>query len=433
VGTVARHEGADAIAGGYMLLSEAVVTYGGVKPASRALGIPETTFRGRLAKEKLAAPGLVTPPPVDPHLPIDEIRHHLRKQFEAKHSAHEREQWCAVHVTDPKPIAVLFFGDPHLGDGSCNWPLLERHAELCRTTPGLYGANIGDTGNFWPNGGRLGRLWAEQETSRDTERRLAKWFLRDAGIKWLVWIFGNHDSFDGSKDIMREMNTTGVFMQDWEAKFRLCFPTGEETRVHVAHDFPGNSQWNILHGPGKAARMTSDADLYVCGHKHDWAIMQFEIAGRNRVPTLIRVRGYKWMDDYAKVHGFQSAQSGSSILTIFNPHASDPAGKIMAFSDVEAGVEVLKAMRSAYKQQDRRHMRADVSGTRTRSRRHVDKTEKSAHVKRRSPEGQRKASGVRDRKRPGRSGRKGAVRSASVRGPIPGGKTIRRGRKKIRG
>lgn len=334
-----------------MTPNEAVAEYGSIRAAARGLGIPYSTLHGRLHGTKPKSRGSSARPPAyhrrtpSREMPTSDLLELREREFKRMAKAESAEAWNPVTITDPLPVAVLWFGDPHIDDNSCHVPLLRHHVNLCATTPGLYGANIGDTTNNWA--GRLARLYAEQDTSRATARQLARWLLCEAGVDWLVWIMGNHDAWESGSDILRGMNANGIVMHDWEAKLAFRFPGGRELRVHAAHDFPGHSQWNIGHGPGKAARMSSDADLYVCGHKHDWTIQQFEIAGRNRVPTIIRARGYKWFDHYAKLHGFQSSQSGAGILTIFNPAAADPAGRVMAFSDVDAGVTVLKALRAA--------------------------------------------------------------------------------------
>ena len=71
-----------------------------------------------------------------------------------------------------------------------------RDADLMAKTPGVYAVNIGDTTDNW--GGRLIRLYAENDVSRQTERKLARWFLQESGIRWLVWLHGNHDTMDGA-------------------------------------------------------------------------------------------------------------------------------------------------------------------------------------------------------------------------------------------
>ncbi len=341
---------------------EAVAQYGSARAAARALRCCPKTIARHLKKEAQ----IVRPEPAK-DVPIEKLRAQCRERFEYLHRADKAESWAPIHVKDKKPIGLLWFGDPHLDDNGCNWPLLEKHVALCVNTPGLYGANIGDTTNNWA--GRLARLYADQDTSRRTAHRLAKWFLVDSGVPWLVWLMGNHDLWGDGAALLRAMNTQAVAMHDWEARFRLCFPGGQEIRVHAAHNFKGYSDWNIGHGPLKASYKSSDADLYACGHLHDWCVQQFEMAGRGRVPTLIRVRGYKWLDHYARQNGYDSSQSGAAIMTIFNPAAKDPAGRIMAFSDIEAGVAVLRVLRGEQAPAKRRPRKASGSRPAPQSRR----------------------------------------------------------------
>ena len=49
---------------------------------------------------------------------------------------------------------------------------------------------------------------------------------------------------------------------------------------------------------------------------------------------------------YAVVNGFVQGAVGASALTVFNPRATDPAGRVMVFSDPALGVEVLQRLRA---------------------------------------------------------------------------------------
>jgi hypothetical protein len=328
-----------------MTLAETVARYPNRLAAARALNIAETTLRRRLEKEAKSAP--VEPVRV-PKLPRHDvpIATVIRRLADGSHRADKRaagERWYRVHVSDTRPIGVLWFGDPHLGT-STNWKRLERDVALCVASPGLYGANIGDTTNNWT--GRLAKLYADEDISRATERRLAKWFLADAGITWLAWLMGNHDAWEHGADILKLMDIHNrVPMVDWAAKFEIVFAGKTKVRIHAAHDFPGHSMWNPTHAPARAPRMLgSDADLYVCGHRHDWGIQQFEMAEREKCPVSIRVRGYKRNDDYARRNGYQQAEHGAAIMTIIDPTAAGP-GRVLPFVDVDQGARVLAALR----------------------------------------------------------------------------------------
>ena len=190
------------------------------------------------------------------------------------------------------------------------------------------------------------KRWANQDTSAKTARGLAAWFMLKSGVKWLIFLLGNHDQWGDGATILAQMaklhGTQNITVHDWEARFSLSFPNGAEFRVWAAHDFPGSSQWNPLHGPLKASKMGAEADLYVCGHKHNWGVFTYENAERGLTQNVIRVRGYKFLDDYARRLGIAEQQGGCSVLTVFDPATR----KVYAFEDVVMGAEFLTFLRN---------------------------------------------------------------------------------------
>lgn len=275
-------------------------------------------------------------------VPTDELIDRLAEDFERRYAAEKARKWYKVNVRDNGPIGVVWFGDPHLDDNYCNWPLLKQHVEIIRKTPGMFGANVGDSENNWA--GRLAHLYAEQETSRATAKQLVQWFFGQAGIDWLVIIFGNHDLWNNNTDILSRMERGGAPIANWQAQFKLAFPNGREAKIWAAHDFPGNSMWNPLHGPQKTARFTGDCHLYVCGHKHNWALFQSEDDHRSNTYWLARARGYKYVDHYAEKLGFGSQEHGASIVSVFDPDAEGP-GFVQCFADVEPAADYLTWLR----------------------------------------------------------------------------------------
>jgi hypothetical protein len=340
-----------------MRYTQAYAEHGSHRKAAEALGISRSTFADGYARERrlgiaatdpkhMRSDGLenITLPTFrSKHPPVQTIINRLASDMRRKSKRVEAEKWFPVHVNDTKPIGILWFGDPHLGV-LCDWDQLQRDVAYCASTPGLYGANIGDVADNWV--GSLMRIAAEQDISRATERRLAKWFLTEAGITWLVWIFGNHDEWNDGADIMRLMDIhQRVPMFDWSAKFELRFPNKKKIRVHASHDFPGHSMWNNTHGPARAPRMLGNgADLYICGHKHTWGIQQYEMPDADLSPLAVRLRGYKRHDPHARRLGYPDDKHGCSVLTIFDPGREGP-GRVTAFADVDQGVRVLRALR----------------------------------------------------------------------------------------
>lgn len=332
---------------------------GSVQAAARELNIPRKTLNywienapkwyDGLTIEKPAwkygaaptspAPSVALPSFPDDDIPAEQILDHMAARFEKRLAHDQALKWFEVKVNDPLPIGVNFFGDPHLGDNGCNVPLLRRDVNLVKATPGLYAANMGDTVNNW--GGRLIRLYAEQDSSRATERRLARWFLNESGVPWLFWLFGNHDEMHSAfTGHLRDVNAAQIPMIDWRARFKLVFPNGQEIKIDAAHNHKGTSIWNELHGQERASLLDETAHLFIAGHHHNWGIKQKELPD-GIVTTLVRARGYKWLDDFATHHGFHNYQCGASICVVFDPLAKSPAGLVRAFADAEEGADYL--------------------------------------------------------------------------------------------
>jgi hypothetical protein len=275
----------------------------------------------------------------DDDIDAPQILDQMERRFLQRQQHADALRWFEVEVREDAPLAINWFGDPHLGSNGCNVPLLRRDVAIVASTPGMVGANIGDTTDNW--GGRLLRLYAENDVSKSTERRLARWFLEGAGIPWLLWLEGNHDMMDAAfTTYLRAVNGSRVPMVDWRARFVLAFPNGRKVRVDAAHNHKGHSQWNELHGQERASVFDEPAHLYIAGHHHVAALKQKEMPD-GTVATLARARGYKWLDEHAEHHGFHQKQGGASIVTVIDPAATTPWGLVRAFADTAEGAEYL--------------------------------------------------------------------------------------------
>ena len=284
-----------------------------------------------------------------PEFPTDDISvedmlDHLQRRFEKKLAHEDAKTWFKVKIKTNDPVGLAVVGDPHLGT-HCNIPLLRRDMDILRKTEGMLAVNIGDTADNW---GRLVYLYAESDISRPTERKLARWFLKEAGIPWAVWLHGNHDTMHSEfATFLKTENVAQIPMIDWRAKFKLCFPGGGEVRIDAAHNHKGTSIYNRLHGQKRAALWDEDADIYVAGHHHTWGMTQEEMDD-GRVVWMARARGYKWIDDYATRHNFRRDEYGSTILFVIDPEEEDEVRRISAFADLEEGAEFLSWKREKY-------------------------------------------------------------------------------------
>ena len=294
----------------------------------------------RLKEKRAAEPKLPTFP--DPDIPITDVIEHMGKRFATRHLHEQAKRWFTIKMP-AGPFGLLLWGDPHIDSNGCNWPLLQKHIEIARR-PHVYSLNIGDTLDNWPNGSRLIRLYAHSDQSVETATRLARWFLEEAGIYWLLLLLGNHDLWPGHTNI-KHLVKKPIIIEEWGARFILSCGNAQ-FRIWAQHDFPGQSMWNALHGLQRAAHMKDPADLYVSGHKHNWALHQEESASKGFVYWLARARGYKYIDDHAQQLGHDPQQEGASILAVFNPAVNTMAGRLMCFSDVEQGADYLGYLRS---------------------------------------------------------------------------------------
>lgn len=315
--------------------------FGNIAEAAAAVGVNRSTFQSRLvrAQSRITPTDTITAAPLPPDdIETGEIIDHMKRRHEVRAAHHAAKRWRRFHVPTDGPYGLMLFGDPHLDDDGCNWSLLTDHCELASRTPHLYGVSVGDVTNNWV--GRLMKLYADQETSQTTARKLVKWFLTESGVNWFLWIHGNHDKWMEGIPIIEGMNVNQIAMHDWQAKVTLSSPNGHDLRMWVAHNFPGTSQWNKLHGAQKAAQMKDWAHLYVAGHHHNWALHQEEHDHRNFVYWLARVRGYKFMDDYADGLGFGEQAYGSAVVAVIDPAASK-LNALTCFADPHEGADFL--------------------------------------------------------------------------------------------
>jgi len=283
---------------------------------------------------------LVTPPPPSPELEIGDLVADRKRRFERKRAHEFARSLIPVNVRGSQPIGVLHFGDPHIDDDGTDIALLEAHARLVRETPGLYGANVGDTTNNWV--GRLAKLYAQQGTTAADGWRLAEWFVEEVR-DWLYMVGGNHDAWSGAGDPMKWIaGQAGAFYQDSEVRIALRFPGQREVRINCRHDFAGRSQWNPAHGPMKAALLGVRDHLLVAGHKHESAYGLVKDPEGGIVCHAILVASYKVYDRYARERGFRDQALGPACLTVIDPSLPpDHPDLIKPFWDPQEGAAFL--------------------------------------------------------------------------------------------
>ena len=312
----------------------------------------ETAPRGATLKAHLAAKAakeakrdFEIPALPDDDLDADEIVAQAKAAFKHKRAYEQARRLIPVRVNIPGPIGILHFGDPHVDDAGTDLELLDRHSDLTREYPFVWGANVGDTTNNWV--GRLAVLYAAQNMSRSRAIKVAERFIKRT--RWLYMIGGNHDAWSGDDDPIRWIaRESGTLYQSSECRIQLNFPEGDPIRINGRHDFAGHSQWNPAHGPMKAAMMGVRDHIMVAGHRHESAHGVVKDPTTGIVCHALKVASYKVYDRYARERGFRDQALGPAAFTILQPHLPDDhPDRVVVTWDPEVGVELLKALRSA--------------------------------------------------------------------------------------
>lgn len=330
--------------------------------AAQKLGIPRTTLQERLreAMAKGFEPRGTMEKPVrefefptlpDKDIDIEALVAHRIRQFQQRKCYEDARRLIKVRVTIPGPIAIWHFGDPHIDDDGTDLAAIKRDTETIRTTPGLFGANVGDTTNNWT--GRLARLWAQQSTSHKQAWALAEWFIRR--VDWLYLIGGNHDAWSGDGDPLTWIQRGGSapYMSS-EVRLELTFPNGNTCRINARHDFSGHSQYNPVHGPMKATMFGVRDHIAVAGHKHIGGHGVLKNPDDGSLCHSYLVAGYKVFDRYALEKGFRDQHISPGVLTIINPSLANTHQDFVShYFNLEYGVRIFNLIRKDWLSQQK--------------------------------------------------------------------------------
>lgn len=333
---------------------DAVEEHGTKAGAARALGIPERTFNNRHRRgverglrAQYAPPLMELPNLASGELPIEDVIETLAHRHAHKKKALDSHIWAEIKCNEKKPFGIAFMGDPHVDSGGCNWTLLRRDTELVKNTDGLYAGAMGDGTDNWV--GRLTALYMHNPNTRTDAIRLYEWYIETLRKKWLFILRGNHDMWTASRkdDPITWFKRGEAPVMDWSYRFQIKMKAGDPLRIHAAHSFKGNSYLNSTHGMQRRNRESEgEADLYVQGHHHEWAMRQEENGMNGRTHWYVKTRGYKDIDTFATVHGFGSQEYGATVTAIIDPNEGNPVRRIHCFADLEEAVSYLNYLRA---------------------------------------------------------------------------------------
>ena len=331
---------------------DALAKYGNQIEAAEALDLSRSAFQHRIRR---APKFFGADEPERPYsipllpsseMPIDELLARRRAEATRSIAAAEARRLIQVQIKTPGPIGLAVFGDIHIDDPGCDFPLLERHLDMCAPRQNyLFASCVGDFTNNWT--GRLGRLYASQNTTVRNSWQLVEWFARR--LDWLFMIRGNHDCWSGDNDPLDWIlqDVSGVD-EKHGVRLSLNHPGGVSTRLHGRHDFKGHSQYNGLHGLVKETLFGDRDHIIIAGHRHFGADAG-EVMPDGVCAQLVRVSGYKVVDDYAVAGGFKKKPIHPTAWIIIDPARPETArDRAWCAPSFEEGVEYLDWKRARY-------------------------------------------------------------------------------------
>lgn len=261
-----------------------------------------------------------------------------------KYIDHARRRWRRRIIVKPEPFCLGFVGDPHLDNSGHDAAAMHRDLQLL-AAGGVRSIQMGDLLDFFHKTGKLASKQAASPLTVKEGMAVAKYLVRDSGVRWDAQILGNHDIWaDDEWALMvgewarQAPHPHKVY--SWTVEITYDWGDGQFT-VLASHDFKGNSIYNPLHGNFKRALEDGTADLYVSGHKHNGAKADMPNEFRKRNYWHCRVAGYKAADGYAFRSGFPQAEHGEgrSMVAVINPLSETRDGKCRMFFDLGEALE----------------------------------------------------------------------------------------------
>jgi hypothetical protein len=278
----------------------------------------------------------VAKPPQD-DLSIDELLELKRKVFARQRAKDQFANLIPVTIKVPGPVVLGVYGDPHIDDDGTDMPTLEKDLDAITGRDWAFGINLGDLTNNWI--GRLARKYADQMITRRQAGMLVEWMLR-ADRNWLAVIKGNHDLWQGDEVISWALRGSGAIDQAHGVRLELRFPKGGAIRVHARHDFPGNSMWNGAHALRRELAFGFRDHIVLAGHRHTDAYSMVPNPAEGFASHLVRVSGYKVIDDFAEERRFLSYRMNPSAWFLIQPEHPVQAERIKLYHDAAEALDV---------------------------------------------------------------------------------------------
>lgn len=340
---------------------EAVRDAGTATGASETLQIPARTVLYRLERaiKKLKLPDprsefvqarSFTVDPIPQKVrPLDQLLEHRRQEAKRSIEYEDFIKLIPIKVKTDGPYGIMVFGDPHIDNPGCDFPMLEKHLKLAADRKEyVLAGNIGDLQDNWI--GRLERLYADTTVNAKEIWALVEWMMRKAGVQWTWLVKGNHDLWSGRNDPLDWIVRGGGVGVSQSHGLRLKFisPSGSSTTMHARHDFSGNSLYNPMHALKKETLHGFRDHIIVAGHRHIGADAR-DVNGDQMPFVMIRVSGYKVSDGFRHQLGLHAKPLHPSVMIMVNPDEPETSpNRVWTAPSPEVGADMLDFLRNRF-------------------------------------------------------------------------------------
>lgn len=254
-----------------------------------------------------------------------------------------------LEIDHEGPILVQGLPDPHLNNKGTDLRTALKDAIRIKNTDGAFAVGVGD----WLDNFIIGRLERERRhdnMSHSNANRIQDFYIELLMDKFIAACGGNHNDWVenlGGIDMLGHMFEDAgkqlIYHPD-QVRVRLNLPSGHSFIHLCRHIFPGQSQWNPLHGIMKWVYMQwQGEDVLWGGHIHQAmkTTMMKELLGEEKKVLAVQLPAYKIVDGYALKRGFTPNRPFTSIAVIHDPRD----GSTTEFEDIDKAFQIFELMK----------------------------------------------------------------------------------------
>lgn len=271
---------------------------------------------------------------------VDAFYELLKKTNAAIMQTESKQTRATITIDDDKPIALAFWGDWHIGGKGVDYDMLDRDAEIIRTTEGLYVFGMGD---YKDNGSALVHPTSTQDSvaTTDMQDKIVQRKFELTAEKHIVTIRGCHDDWDkrnANKDFIQSLCEITGAVNLWHGGIVNLTVGQVEYRIGARHKFKFESSLNTTNSQRNFINENGHCDIVAVAHKH---FAEFEHARKMGAETVfLRSGSYKRYDEFGqKLAGYEGIY-GVPVVILFPDRR-----ELLPIRDLPRAVEILGKLR----------------------------------------------------------------------------------------